>query len=69
LANEPGLGIFSIDLKTEQEKLPLKIGGEINIDYGKVELEVIGFESEETYLKRLGQYEMCHVKGSHMELT
>ena len=53
LANETDLSIFSIDLQTDSKNLPLKIGGEINIDYGQVSLEVIGFESEETYGRRL----------------
>ena len=31
---------------------PLKVGSQVLIDYGKVKLEVVGFESEKTYCLR-----------------
>ena len=46
-----GFDMLVIDWKDMSDCLarPLKIGSEVLIDYGKVKLEVIGFESEKTY--------------------
>ena len=44
----PGLREYS----RKADSQPLKVGSEVLIDYGKVRLEVVGFESEDTYRKR-----------------